>query len=103
MFGHFSKSVGHTDPKTAEIIALREACDIFKRSSWGNHYRLIFESDSKLLVDWIQNAHLCLTIFKPLIHSCLDLCKVFDWRISFVNREANVLADNLEKKKGLNG
>ncbi|KAL4311451.1 hypothetical protein GQ457_01G029990 [Hibiscus cannabinus] len=93
----FSKSVGLTDATYTEILAIKEACSLFVISMWAKKYKLIIETDSKLAVDWM-NPHLCPTVFKPLVLSCLDICKNIEWRVKHVPREGNHLADKLAKK-----
>ncbi|KAK8990532.1 hypothetical protein V6N11_009229 [Hibiscus sabdariffa] len=95
----FSKSAGRVDPMSAEILAIKEAVKLFKKSYWSRNYKLIIETDSELAVQWMKYPHQCPTPFKALIADCLDSCKGVNWHISFANRDCNVLADNLAKKR----
>ncbi|KAL4318982.1 hypothetical protein GQ457_18G008170 [Hibiscus cannabinus] len=94
----FSKSAGLTDATSAEILAIKEACSLFVISLWAKKYKLLIETDSKLAVDWMMNPHLCPAVFKPLVLSCLDICKNIEWRVKHVPREGNHLADKLAIK-----
>ncbi|KAL4317760.1 hypothetical protein GQ457_18G002470 [Hibiscus cannabinus] len=82
----FSKSVGITDATSAEILAIKEACSLFVMSLWAKKYKLLTETDSYPAV------------FKPLVLSCLDICKNNEWRVKHVPREGNHLTDKLAKK-----
>ncbi|KAL4285028.1 hypothetical protein GQ457_16G005670 [Hibiscus cannabinus] len=88
----FSKSAGITDCTSAEILAIVEACLLFRKSPWAKDFRLIIETDSAFTTSWLKNPHRCPTIFKPLIKACLKECHNLDWRV------CNSLADNLAKR-----
>ncbi|KAL4312455.1 hypothetical protein GQ457_01G051150 [Hibiscus cannabinus] len=96
----FSKSAGIVDCTSAEILAIFEACSLFRKSPWAKDYRLIIETDSSLAADWMLNPLRCPNVFKPLIEACLKECSVLDWRVSRVPRVCNSLADSLAKKAG---
>ena len=51
----FSKVVGVVDSNVAEQLAMREAMHVFVSSSWVRSHRLIIESDSTNVVNWIHN------------------------------------------------
>ena len=51
----FSKAVRVVDSNIVELLAMREAMHIFVSSSWVHSYRLIIESDSSNVVNWIHN------------------------------------------------
>ncbi|KAL4361780.1 hypothetical protein GQ457_04G007550 [Hibiscus cannabinus] len=74
----FSKNVGNADPTTAEIMATLEAVSIFRKSRWVSISKLLFETDSILIVEWIMNLHTCPFVFKQLITLCLERCKAFE-------------------------
>ncbi|KAL4385916.1 hypothetical protein GQ457_09G028800 [Hibiscus cannabinus] len=94
----FSKSVGVTDCTSAELLAIKEACLLFRNSTWARKFKLIIETDSTLATRWMTLPSSCAGIFKPLIDSYLKLCEGLDWSISHIPRARNSLADNLAKK-----
>ncbi|KAK8480627.1 hypothetical protein V6N12_030568 [Hibiscus sabdariffa] len=71
----FSKYVGTVDCTSAEIIDFLEACLIFRKISRAKDFKVIFETDSSLVADWLMNPQRCPLTFKPLIASCLKVCK----------------------------
>ncbi|KAL4291717.1 hypothetical protein GQ457_14G020070 [Hibiscus cannabinus] len=47
----FSKSIGISNATSAEIIAISEACMLFRNLVWSNSFKLIIENNNKLVVD----------------------------------------------------
>ncbi|XVF77486.1 hypothetical protein PTKIN_Ptkin14bG0048100 [Pterospermum kingtungense] len=70
----FSKSVGIADSNLAELMAIKEAFELFIGSRWANDFRLAIESDSANVVKWINNPH------------------AIPWRFREENAEADALA-----------
>ncbi|KAK9016707.1 hypothetical protein V6N11_079202 [Hibiscus sabdariffa] len=68
---YFFKVVTMSDPTSAEILAVQEACRLFSLSLWFRSYRLILECDSKLVTDWMSNPQSAPEVSKPVIMSCL--------------------------------
>ncbi|KAK9038155.1 hypothetical protein V6N11_023042 [Hibiscus sabdariffa] len=52
----FSKSIGVSDPTSAELQGILEACRHFASSPWFGVKSLIIESDSELVINWIKNC-----------------------------------------------
>ncbi|OMO81727.1 hypothetical protein COLO4_23441 [Corchorus olitorius] len=56
----FSMNIALTNSNEAEILAIKEAFDLFALSRWVNDYSLIIETDSRNAFGWIinhENAH----------------------------------------------
>ena len=51
----FSKAIKVVDSNVAELLAVKEALHIFISSSWVHYHKLIIESDSSNVVNWIHN------------------------------------------------
>ncbi|KAK8513864.1 hypothetical protein V6N12_037232 [Hibiscus sabdariffa] len=82
----------------AKILAFHEACLIYRKTSWAKDFKVIFKIDSSLVADWLMNPQRCPLTFKPLIASCLEVCKGLEWKISHVSRTCNTFGDILAKK-----
>ncbi|KAK8598621.1 hypothetical protein V6N13_094585 [Hibiscus sabdariffa] len=91
-------SVGISDATSAEILVVEETLSQFKFSQWRGKFKLVIESDSKLVVNWLQNPSRAPAIFKPLIYACMMIGEDFSWSISAVPRICNTLAENLAKQ-----
>ncbi|KAK8692277.1 hypothetical protein V6N13_075748 [Hibiscus sabdariffa] len=62
----FSHSSGFGSPLLAEILAIEYAVE-YLDSTWGSRSRLIVESDSKNVVEWIISPALSEPLFYNLI------------------------------------
>ena len=51
----FSKSIGVADSNMAELLAVREALQLFVVTRWTPSHKLIIESDSSNVVKWLSN------------------------------------------------
>ena len=53
----FSKPIGVADSNVAELLTVLEALRIFVASRWALSHKLIIESDSSNVVNWVINPH----------------------------------------------
>ncbi|KAK8562120.1 hypothetical protein V6N12_049169 [Hibiscus sabdariffa] len=91
----FSKSIGVTDPTSAELRSILEACALYSSSRWRRSHSLIIETDSLLATKWIQcpaNSPHC---FWDFVNKIISKGSVFEWKIAFVYREGNEAAHRL--------
>ncbi|XVF41900.1 hypothetical protein PTKIN_Ptkin01aG0317600 [Pterospermum kingtungense] len=54
---NFSKYVGVHDSNVAKLLAIKEALEVFTASSWCSNKKLIIESDSKIVVGWVNKPN----------------------------------------------
>ncbi|KAK8498002.1 hypothetical protein V6N12_001360 [Hibiscus sabdariffa] len=65
----------------------------------GRHsYKVVFECDNKLVVDWLQHPHLAPVNIKEEIVGFINECKDLNCRFLFVSKEGNTVVDGLAKK-----
>ncbi|KAK9007027.1 hypothetical protein V6N11_019355 [Hibiscus sabdariffa] len=62
-----SHRIGYGSALLAEILAIKSAIDHFVNSIWAASSRLIIESDSKIVVEWISSPSLSSPLFRNLI------------------------------------
>ncbi|KAL4379672.1 hypothetical protein GQ457_02G030790 [Hibiscus cannabinus] len=93
----FSKSISHSDPATAELLAIKEALLIFSNLNLSNHQYLEVESDSSNVVCWIQKSLTTPVVFKELLSACIIAGSDFRWGINLIGRRQNGEADGLVK------
>ncbi|KAL4368587.1 hypothetical protein GQ457_05G009960 [Hibiscus cannabinus] len=94
----FSKYIGFSDPTSAELQGILEACCCFVGSQWVGTKSLIIESDSKIAVNWIKRPLSVPASFKDLVGKCREYIDRFKWDIAFVFRERNAVAHRLAKE-----
>ncbi|KAL4351272.1 hypothetical protein GQ457_06G023470 [Hibiscus cannabinus] len=95
---YFPKSAGVVDVLSAEILALVEAMKLFGESKWVDKFKVVFECDSKLIIDWILRPHIAPVKFKRTISSFFSISNGVEWSLQFAPRECNTMADILAKK-----
>ncbi|KAK8620642.1 hypothetical protein V6N13_067112 [Hibiscus sabdariffa] len=95
---YFFMSARHLDASSTECLAVKEAFSLFNSSRWKGQFVLVIESDSHLVVNWIQNPSYTPKIFKLYIYACLKFGEEFQWSIAVVPRECNLLTDMLAKQ-----
>ncbi|KAK8609435.1 hypothetical protein V6N13_061883 [Hibiscus sabdariffa] len=71
---------------------------LVKLYEWKGHYKMAIESDSELVVSWLQNPSNAPEVFKPLIQASVKVGEHLQWSISVVPRECNSLADSLAEQ-----
>ncbi|KAE8681632.1 hypothetical protein F3Y22_tig00111311pilonHSYRG00173 [Hibiscus syriacus] len=82
----------------AELIAIKIALDVFVESCWCGKTGLIVESDSKVVLNWIQNA-----LARPCRWGAIfqgidvDAMKITEIKFAFLPRSTNNMADYLAK------
>ncbi|KAK8498795.1 hypothetical protein V6N11_012371 [Hibiscus sabdariffa] len=74
--GTFSLSIGSGPPIMAELEAINHGLDFFFSRGKFVSSRLILESDSVIVIDWISNPSLCPLIFEALVASCRKIIEV---------------------------
>ncbi|KAK9266420.1 hypothetical protein L1049_012440 [Liquidambar formosana] len=93
----FSIPVGIVDSNFAELLAVREALRLFSTSVWASSKNLLIESDSTLVVSWI-NGHVRVWKFQFVLNEIFSLINhLRNVVISHEFREANCMADWLAK------
>ena len=96
----FSKVVGVVESNAAELLAVREALRIFVSSRWVLTHRLIIESDSSNVVNWVCNSHDIPWIMKRFMGHLENFKEqLLGWEIVFILREGNDLANALAKSR----
>ncbi|KAK8993498.1 hypothetical protein V6N11_033593 [Hibiscus sabdariffa] len=93
----FSLSIGFGSPLLAEILAIKFAVERFVNSSWVNRSRLVVESDSKTIVDWVSDPSLSSPLFSKLVQGISSFFTNGQWSIRHIRRVQNVYADTLAK------
>ncbi|KAK3218061.1 hypothetical protein Dsin_012031 [Dipteronia sinensis] len=96
---YYGEFVGSQDIISAEILAIARACHLTASRPELEGKRIIFESDSKMAVSWINSrdlgswvhSHLILDI-RSLLGSLGQAC------VEFSSRDSNSFADVLAKK-----
>ncbi|KAK8488147.1 hypothetical protein V6N11_029684 [Hibiscus sabdariffa] len=94
----FSKYIGFSDPTSAELQGILEACTCYASSPWTSSKPLVIESDSELAVNWIKQPFLVPVSFRELVSKCKEYFVNFEWVIEFVFRERNVEAYRLARQ-----
>ncbi|KAK9003346.1 hypothetical protein V6N11_060910 [Hibiscus sabdariffa] len=90
----FSKSIGHSDPATAQLLAIKEALLVF-----SNQMYLEIESDSNNVGCWIQKPVTTPVVFKKLVLACINAGSNFRWKINLIGTRQNGEADSLAKAR----
>ncbi|KAL4367022.1 hypothetical protein GQ457_05G027720 [Hibiscus cannabinus] len=93
----FSKYIGFSDPTSAELIGILEACSSFAGSQWVGTMTLIIESDSELAINRINRTIPIPACFQELVSKCREFVQKYNWDIVFVFRESNAEAHCLAK------
>ncbi|KAK8596357.1 hypothetical protein V6N12_064852 [Hibiscus sabdariffa] len=93
----FSRAAGSTDATSAELNAILEAVNLFRKSKWVHSFKLLLETDCSLCVQWLERPSSTPLCFKTLIEECLEACAGLRWSIEAVSRSANAMADKLAK------
>ncbi|KAL4379424.1 hypothetical protein GQ457_02G015730 [Hibiscus cannabinus] len=94
----FAESVGFSNPTGAELKAIHKACYIFLSSRWRGKGSLIIETDSLLVVNWINNVCQAPIAFADIVRECSTLLYKHKWKIIFVFRESNYAAHELARE-----
>ncbi|XVE57716.1 hypothetical protein DITRI_Ditri04bG0111700 [Diplodiscus trichospermus] len=82
----------------AELIAIKEAMELFARSSWVQNYGLLIESDSITAVKWVLSPTEAPWKLRKTISYIESLKSLIPrWQLRHVYRECNEVADNLAK------
>ncbi|KAK8672616.1 hypothetical protein V6N13_110981 [Hibiscus sabdariffa] len=93
----FSLSIGFGSPLLAEILEIKLAVECFVNSPWVNRSRLVVESDSKTVVDWVLDPSLSSPLFSKLVQGISFFFTNGRWSIPHIRRVQNVHADTLAK------
>ncbi|KAK9283223.1 hypothetical protein L1049_011459 [Liquidambar formosana] len=85
----FSAPIGSVDSNFAELLAVREALRLFSASVWVSSSHLLIESNSSLVVSWINSRSRIWKFNFAIneIYSLIDRLQVVEIRYEF--REAN--------------
>ncbi|XVF83580.1 hypothetical protein PTKIN_Ptkin16aG0500700 [Pterospermum kingtungense] len=84
-----------------EILAVREAFILFASSQWSHSHRLIIESDSTNAdaVCWTNFPLEAPWAMRRFINHIESLkCKIMDWSVIHISRDANSIADALAQE-----
>ncbi|KAK8578750.1 hypothetical protein V6N12_069094 [Hibiscus sabdariffa] len=93
----FSLSIGVGSALLADILAIKLAVEHFVNSPWVNRSRLIVESDSKVVVDWVSNPSLLSPFFLKFVQGISSFFTDGRCSIRHIQRVQNVSADILAK------
>ncbi|XVF43589.1 hypothetical protein PTKIN_Ptkin02bG0051700 [Pterospermum kingtungense] len=94
----FSKAAGNIDSNLAELMAVKEAFQLFISSQWALSHALAVESDSSNVVMWVNNPDKTPWRMRNLMAIIENMkLQVIGWSISHILREANEVADKLAK------
>ncbi|KAK9041513.1 hypothetical protein V6N11_016611 [Hibiscus sabdariffa] len=94
----FSKYIGFSDPTSAELQGILEACCCFVGSQWVGTESLIIESDSEIAVNWIKRHFSVPASFKELVGKCKEYIDRYKLDIVFMFRERNSEVHRLAKE-----
>ncbi|XVF73337.1 hypothetical protein PTKIN_Ptkin12aG0193300 [Pterospermum kingtungense] len=94
----FSKYAGVVDSNIAELLAIREAVEVFLASRVRDK-KLITESDSKIAVSWVNNPNAAPWSVRNIINYIVNLrSQISKSVVLHIFREANQRADFLAKQ-----
>ncbi|XVF49796.1 hypothetical protein PTKIN_Ptkin04bG0044400 [Pterospermum kingtungense] len=94
----FSKSVGITDSNMVECLAIREVFVLFMESPRVSNSSLVIESDSRNAIKWVINPESVPWKARQISNHIENLKqKGLVWRIVYMYRESNSVADRLAK------
>ncbi|KAK9001211.1 hypothetical protein V6N11_082999 [Hibiscus sabdariffa] len=94
----FSNSVGVNAPALVELEAICVGVRMFCASIWSNNFRLIVESDCKIVVDWILGMTESPVIALETVREVTDASRVRNLLIRLIPRCINVEADLLAEE-----
>ncbi|XVF55004.1 hypothetical protein PTKIN_Ptkin06aG0001700 [Pterospermum kingtungense] len=90
--------IGNIDSNLAELMAVKEAFQLFISSQWALSHTLAVESDSSNVVMWVNNPDKTPCRMRNLMAIIENMkLQVIGWSISHILREANKVADKLAK------
>ncbi|KAE8705946.1 Autophagy-related protein 18b [Hibiscus syriacus] len=95
----FYRALGPCSPILAEIFAIKVGLEVFFESVWTDKGFLILESDSFLVVKWINNPKLCPVHLVDLITEIQKTVVQSNVIIKHISRCTNVEADCLAKSR----
>ena len=94
----FSKSIGIADSNMVELLAVREALKVFVASRWASSHKLIIESVSSNVVNWMLNPSESPWVMKRFVAQMEYLKQqLLGCDFVFTPREGNNMADALAK------
>ncbi|GMI70241.1 hypothetical protein like AT4G29090 [Hibiscus trionum] len=93
----FSEQCGSDIPIITEIEALVRGIKMFEELFAGNPFKLIIESDSKLMINWVHDVSSCPVVFKKPIQDVVEFCKANCCSLRHIHRVSNIAADSLAK------
>ncbi|KAK8526153.1 hypothetical protein V6N12_020634 [Hibiscus sabdariffa] len=94
----FSKGAGSGSSVLAEILSIKYAIESFVKSEWSSSTKLIIESDSKVVVDWISSPSSSNSTFSKLVQELNVYITSERWQIRHIHRSQNIRADTLTKR-----
>ncbi|KAK9030580.1 hypothetical protein V6N11_032002 [Hibiscus sabdariffa] len=92
-----AESCGFGPPALIELLAVRFKMLKFLLSDWCRHYRLIVETDCKLVVDWISLSVDAPPSFFNLVFELSDMVIKRGFVTRLTSRRCNMEADHLAK------
>ena len=94
----FIKSIEVVDSNVAELLAVQKALKLFVATHWASTHKLIVESNSSNMVNWVCNPHDIPWIMKKFIGQIENFKEqLLGWEIVFIPSEGNDLIDVLAK------
>ncbi|KAK8492915.1 hypothetical protein V6N12_038615 [Hibiscus sabdariffa] len=93
----FSESCGFGPPALIKLLVVRFGMLKFLSSDWCRHYRLIVETDCKLVVDWISFSVYAPPSFFNLALELSDMVIRRGYVMRLTPRRCNMEADHLAK------
>ncbi|KAL4323173.1 hypothetical protein GQ457_11G025170 [Hibiscus cannabinus] len=98
ILARFLRPLGISVPTGANLAAILKACQIFSKLHWSESHKLMIESDSLLVVKWINDIRCTLSFFVELANKCCDYCVKKGWKVGFEFRESNGIVHLLARK-----
>ena len=99
IMGLFSLHIGYLDAISAEVLAIRKACELCAQTATLRMKNIVIVSDSKVAVGWVNgsgtissNCEFAINEIRSLLNLLGSTSVVFNYRAS------NTLADSLAKK-----
>ncbi|KAK2659775.1 hypothetical protein Ddye_006308 [Dipteronia dyeriana] len=93
----FSLFVGVKDSNAAEILAIHKAMDLCSSVFACMGRNLVIESDSKIVISWINSKGIGNVNHVQLIYDIRDKLQFLSGVVKFRSRASNQFADNLTK------
>ncbi|GMI87265.1 hypothetical protein HRI_002395800 [Hibiscus trionum] len=83
----------------AELLAVQEGVDLFLKSEWSSMWRVIVESDCKMVVDWVTQVEDPTTPLSEIVFNLGEKIKDRGMIVRLIPRRCNTLAGGLAKSR----